>query len=513
MIEAWQQFYAAVDVRELDRRAIQDHGIPGYTLMQRAAAAAWQTARRAWGLPDRLVVFCGSGNNGGDGYEIACLAHADGVAVEVRELGGERRGDAATARAAWLAHGAVSDAIERPIPPPAPAPPGDVGYAESVWVVDALFGTGLSRAPSGEAAAAIACIRTARNAGARVLAVDVPSGHDADTGQALGPAVQADMTVTFIADKVGLHTAAGAAAAGSVHCAGLQVPPVIFEGVRPRARRLEPQQLRSFFRPRARDAHKNRHGHVLIIGGAPGMAGAALLAGRAALRSGAGLVSVATHPAHAAMCSMAQAELMVHGVDEAVALAPLLERATVVAIGPGLGQGDWSRCLFQAARDADRPLVMDADALNLLAQQPVPLRNAVLTPHPGEAARLLGREGGAAVEADRLAALEALEARYGCTALIKGLGTLVSAERSGDPPWLCTAGNPGMAVGGSGDVLTGVVAACMAQGMSAAQAARAAVLAHAHAGDLAAHHGERGMLPSDLVAHLRAAVNPRPERA
>ncbi|WP_420429381.1 NAD(P)H-hydrate dehydratase [Algiphilus sp.] len=509
MIEAWQQFYAAADVRELDRRAIEDHGIPGYTLMQRAAAAAWQTARRAWGLPDRLVVFCGSGNNGGDGYEIACLAHADGVAVEVRELGGERRGDAATARAAWLQRGAISDATDRPIPPPAPAPPGDVGYAESVWVVDALFGTGLTRAVEGEAAAAIACIQAAHGAGARVLALDVPSGHIADTGQALGPAVQADMTVTFIADKVGLHTSAGAAAAGSVHCAGLQVPAEIFDGVRPRARRLDPRHLRSFFPPRARDAHKNRHGHVLIIGGAPGMAGAALLAGRAALRSGAGLVSVATHPTHAAMFSMAQAELMVHGVDEAVALAPLLERATVVAIGPGLGQGDWSRCLFQAALGVERPLVLDADALNLLAQQPMQLGEAVLTPHPGEAARLLGREGGATVEADRLHALQALEARYDCTALLKGLGTLVSAESPDDPPWLCTAGNPGMAVGGSGDVLTGVVAACIAQGMPPARAARAAVLAHAYAGDLAAHHGERGMLPSDLVDHLRAAVNPR----
>lgn len=510
MIEPWQQFYAAADVRELDRRAIQDHGIPGYTLMQRAAAAAWQTARRAWGLPDRLVVFCGGGNNGGDGYEIACLAHGDGVAVEVREMGGERKGDAATARAAWLQRGPVSDDLASPVPAPAPAPPGDVGYAESLWVVDALFGTGLSRAPERAAADAIVCMQTARAAGARVLAVDVPSGYNADTGRALGPAVQADMTVTFIGDKVGLHTGAGAAAAGVVHCASLQVPAAIYEGLEPRARRLAPSQLRALFPARARDAHKNRHGHVLIIGGAPGMAGAAVMAGRAALRSGAGLVSVATHPDHAAMVCMAQPELMVHGVAQAEELAPLIARANVLAVGPGLGQSAWSKALFTAALDAGLPMVLDADALNLLAQQPVALPSAVLTPHPGEAARLLGRDGGAAVEADRLEALAALEARYGCTALLKGLGTLVSGDDAGQPPWLCTAGNPGMAVGGSGDVLTGVVAACLAQGMEPARAARAAVLAHAYAGDLAAHQGERGMLPSDLIDQLRSAVNPRP---
>lgn len=511
MIEPCHQFYAAADVRELDRRAIQDHGIPGYTLMQRAAAATWQTARRAWGLPDRLVVFCGSGNNGGDGYEIACLAHGDGVAVEVREMGGAPKGDAATARAAWLQCGTVSDTLASPIPPPAPAPPGDVGYAESLWVVDALFGTGLSRAPEGAAAEAITCIQSARAAGARVLAVDVPSGHDADTGRALGPAVQADMTVTFIGDKVGLHTGAGAAAAGTVHCASLQVPAAIYEGLQPRARRLAPTQLRGFFPPRARDAHKNRHGHVLIIGGAPGMAGAAVMAGRAALRSGAGLVSIATHPDHAAMVCMAQPELMVHGIAHAEALAPLVARANVIAMGPGLGQGAWSRAMFAAALESGLPMVLDADALNLLAEQPASLPTAVITPHPGEAARLLGREGGAAIERDRLEALSALVARYGCTALLKGLGTLVSGDDDGHPPWLCTAGNPGMAVGGSGDVLTGVVAACMAQGMAPARAARAAVLAHAYAGDLAAHHGERGMLPSDLIDHLRAAVNPRPD--
>lgn len=503
MSKPWLQFYAAADVRELDRRAIEDHGIPGYTLMQRAAQAAWRQARRAWGLPERLVVFCGRGNNGGDGYEIACLAAADGVAVDLRELPGERRGDAATARAAWLARGAVSGDIAAPVAPPQRS--GEGAYDESVWIVDALLGTGLSRPPEGEAAEAIAVINAARAEGARVLAVDVPSGRNADTGAAPGAAVAADLTVTFIADKPGLHTGAGAAAAGRVRCEPLGVPVAIYEGMAPRARRLNATALHGYFPPRARDAHKNRFGHVLIVGGAPGFGGAALLAGRAALRAGAGLVSVATHPAHAAALCAAQPELMLRGVEGPEDLAPLLERATVLALGPGLGTFEWGRRLFEALRDSALPRVLDADALNLLAEAPRALPKTVLTPHPGEAARLLGTSS-TEIEADRVQAARALAERYAATVVLKGAGSLVDDGVA--PPWLCTDGNPGMACGGSGDVLTGVIAACLAQGLAPVDAAAAAVSAHAHAGDLAAAGGERGMLPGDLIDRLRAAVNP-----
>lgn len=503
MSEPWLQFYAAADVRELDRRAIEDHGIPGYTLMQRAAQAAWRQARRAWGLPDRLVVFCGPGNNGGDGYEIACLAAADGVSVDLRELPGERRGDAATARSAWRAVGSIAEGIAAPVAPPRAG--GEGAYDESVWVVDALLGTGLSRVPEGAAAGAIAVINAARDAGARVLAVDIPSGCNADTGAAPGVAVTADLTVTFIGDKVGLHTGAGAAAAGMVRCEPLGVPAAIYEGMVPRARRLDAARSRAYFPPRGRDAYKNRFGHVLIVGGAPGFAGAALLAGRAALRAGAGLVSVATHPAHAAALCAAQPELMLRGVEGPEDLAPLLERATVLALGPGLGTEDWGRSLFDALRDSALPRVLDADALNLLAEAPMAVPGAVLTPHPGEAARLL-ETSNAAIGADRIKAVRALAERYEATAVLKGAGSLI--DDSNQPPWLCTDGNPGMACGGSGDVLTGVIAACLAQGMVPVDAAAAAVAAHAHAGDLAAAGGERGMLPVDLIERLRAAVNP-----
>jgi hydroxyethylthiazole kinase-like uncharacterized protein yjeF len=487
------QFYSAAQVRELDRRAIEDHGIPGAELMRRAASAAWSASCRRWGLPRRIAVFCGAGNNGGDGYEIARLAQAAGVEVRLFELPGERRGDAAVMREVWRGVGEIQTLSE-----------ADCLLPTRVdLVVDALLGTGLSRPPNPVAEVAITAINAARAAGARVLAVDLPSGLKADTGHAPGAVVQADLTVTFIGDKPGLHTGRGPALCGEVQFESLAVPAAVYEGMPSVAERLDPVWLRQCLPPRPRDAHKGHHGHVLIIGGAPGMSGAVLLAGRAALRSGAGLVSVATHPAHAAALAAAQPELMVHAVEDAIGLGRLLERADVLAVGPGLGTGEWSQGLWQAALDSRKPLVLDADGLNLLLRAPQALADAVVTPHPGEAARLLDTDT-AGIARDRFAAAAALHTQLGAVVVLKGAGTLVHGARVG----LCTAGNPGMATGGSGDVLTGVVAALRAQGLDAETAARAGVVAHARAGDLAAVQGTRGMLPSDLIQALRQVVNP-----
>jgi NAD(P)H-hydrate epimerase len=244
---------------------------------------------------------------------------------------------------------------------------------------------------------------------------------------------------------------------------------------------------------------------VLIVGGDHGMPGALRLAGEAALRSGAGLVSLATRPAHAAGIPLTRPELMCHGVQQAAQLAPLLKRATVVAVGPGLGTGEWGRGLFGALLDSPLSLVVDADALNLLAREPLRRGNWILTPHPGEAARLLGIEV-AEVEKDRFAAVRALSERYGGTVVLKGAGTLIHTE--GHPVAVCDRGNPGMASGGMGDVLTGVIAALRAQGLDDAAAAEAGVWVHAAAGDRAAQEGERGLLAGDLMAALRAELNP-----
>jgi NAD(P)H-hydrate epimerase len=351
--------------------------------------------------------------------------------------------------------------------------------------------------------AAIESIGRARKAGAVVLAVDIPSGLHADTGAALGGAVQADLTVTFIGRKLGLHTGEGPAYCGRIVFDGLDVTASVYDKMTPLATLLDAHCLRAWLPPRRRTAHKGNNGHVLIVGGDAGTAGASLLAARAALHAGAGLVSVATRAAHAGLLTAAQPELMCRGAESAGELQTLIGRADVVAVGPGLGQSDWGRMACGEVLASGKPLVVDADALNLLAQNPQQQDHWVLTPHPGEAGRLLGIST-AAVQADRVAAARLLHQRFGGVALLKGAGTLVQGVELS----LCPYGNPGMGVGGMGDALTGITAAFLSQGLDAETAANAAALAHALAGDRAAADGERGLLPSDLIEALRAIVNP-----
>jgi NAD(P)H-hydrate epimerase len=484
--------YAPVDVRELDRRAIDDHGIPGYTLMNRAGQFAFSAIRERW--PDRsLVVVCGAGNNAGDGYVIARLALNAGIPAEViyvvepHNLGG----DAAQAVADFMDKGGQARLFEGMLPD------GDI------VLVDALLGTGLDREVGGRFAEVVTAINEHP---APVLAVDVPSGLNAETGQVMGVAVEARMTATFVGMKCGLLTGRGPALCGEVIYHSLGVPEAVFDGVPVKARLIGGATLRELLRPRPRDAHKGLSGHVLVVGGGEGMPGAARLAGEAALRAGAGLVSVATHPQHVAAVSADRPELMCKGVETAVDLASLIERATVIAVGPGLGQTDWAREMLDAVLATDLPLIVDADALNLLAVKPTARRQWVLTPHPGEASRLLDQDT-TAIQQDRFAAAAALAERYEATVVLKGAGTLV-ANRQGDIA-LCNAGNPGMAVAGMGDVLTGVIAGLTAQFDDLWLAARCGVLVHARAGDMAAvTGGERGMLASDLFAAVREQVNP-----
>lgn len=271
---------------------------------------------------------------------------------------------------------------------------------------------------------------------------------------------------------------------------------------------IGPDALPAWLPPRPRDSHKGANGHVLCIGGDHGSGGAIVLCAQAALRTGAGLASVATRAAHVPALLARQPEAMAHAVESADALAPLFARASIIAIGPGLGQGAWGRAMLAAALAASKPLVLDADALNLLAAAPRALpAGTILTPHPGEAARLLDSDI-ASVQGDRNAAALALLQRYGAVVVLKGAGTIVAAP--GRIPRVVAAGNPGMATGGMGDLLTGVIAALRAQGLDAFDAASCGALLHAHAGDLAAREdGMRGLLPSDLLPWLHRCANPR----
>ena len=482
--------YTAAQVRALDQAAIASH-CPGAELMQRAGQAAYGLLRRRWPAARRLTVLCGPGNNGGDGYVVARLAREDDLEVRVLQLGDEGRLslEATQMREAWCQSGGRCEAF-RELP------------RNTDLIVDALLGIGLERPLIGDWAAAV---RATNDQLAPVLAIDIPSGLHADTGRVLGCAVRATATLSLIGLKQGLFTGAGPEYCGEIHFAGLGIPASLYGREVLAARRLDWPKVASQVPRRSRDAHKGDLGHVLVVGGAPGFSGAARLAGEGALRAGAGLVSVATHPAHAAELNLGRPELMVAAVTSPAELAPLLARATAVAIGPGLGQAPWGQELLSPVLASGKPLVLDADALNWLALARIRREDWVLTPHPGEAARLLSCSP-AEVQADRFNAAHRLRDEFGGTLVLKGAGTLVmGAGRR--PLGVCSQGNPGMASGGSGDVLTGMVAAFLARGLVAEDAAEVAVCLHAAAGDAAARAGEQGMLASDLIAAIRPILN------
>lgn len=486
--------YRAEQSRLLDRCAIDTHGIAGIYLMKRAGRATFEALLERWPALQALTVLAGAGNNAGDGYVIAALAAQRCIPVTVYYLAEPARlqGDAALACDFARREGVTLRAWD------------DTAELRGV-VVDALLGTGTQGDVRPAYAAAIESINAA---GLPVVAVDMPSGLCADTGRSLGAAVEADLTVTFIALKQGLLTGRGPALCGELRFADLGVPAAIYATQPAASQRLSLAALLAQLPPRQRDAHKGDFGHVLVVGGDAGFAGAALMAAEAAARSGAGLTSVATHAAHVAALVARRPELMVHAVSSGQTLAPLLARPTVLVIGPGLGQSPWSEQLLQAAAASELPQVLDADALNLLAEGRViaadARANRVLTPHPGEAARLLGCSV-AAVQADRFAAAVSLQQRFGGVVVLKGAGTLVA---SADGVSLAHAGNPGMASGGMGDVLSGIIGALLAQGLSPRAAAELGVMVHAMAADMAAaDEGERGLLATDLLVSVRQLLN------
>ncbi len=484
--------YSVASVREMDRIAIEENGVPGYMLMQRAGAAAVRDARLRFPDASRWQVICGSGNNGGDGYVVARLAAQDGIVVSVLSLVDPRtlHGDAAKAHGDFAAEGGVVMPWT-----------GELD-AEADLLVDAILGSGLQRDVGGDFAAAVEGINQHN---AKVHAMDIASGIHGDSGAVQGVAVIADLTTTFVGLKAGLFLGSGPSHCGVISFADLEIDAGCRDGMKATYRRLDERLLIDSLPARPRGAHKGDFGHVLVVGGGPGMPGAARLCGEAALRAGAGRVSVATHPDHAALLSAARPELMSYGISSGQELRELLEHADVVAFGPGLGRSDWARDLYAVIAEFGKPAVWDADALNLLASSPDSSGNRIITPHPGEAATLL-HSTAADIQADRPAALSNLAAAFGGTVVLKGAGSLISCNEG--VPYICTAGNPGMAAPGMGDILTGVVAAMLAQGLPMERAATVGVELHAQAGDTAAEKGERGLLASDLLAALRGAANP-----
>ncbi|WP_416885786.1 NAD(P)H-hydrate dehydratase [Marinospirillum sp.] len=482
--------YSAAAIQTLDRLAIET-GVSGFSLMQAAARQAWQLAQRHWPSCQRLAVICGTGKNGGDALMLAVFAQRAGVEVDLY-LAQPMQLQIEEVALAW-------QAIQEAGLKPQLLAAQEVDLAGYDLVVDGLLGVGLQaalRPPYAE------WIERINLSGCPVLALDLPSGLNANTGQPSPIAVVADLTLTFIGWKLGLFTGRGRDYVGALFLADLGVPARVTSPPAPLAELRG--KMPALQRPAS--AHKGQQGKVLILGGV--MAGAAILSAQAALRAGAGRVRLLMPPEAVSSVLLAQPELMVQSwtLGDEAGLVAALNWCEVLVIGPGLGQDARSRALFQAALAWSGPRVMDADALNLLAQLGGLLdAQTVITPHPAEAARLLSCHV-EQIEQDRLAAVKQLAQQTQAQVVLKGSGSLIAGAQSGVPD-LCPFGNSGMAVAGMGDLLTGCIAALMAQGRTPYEAACQGVLLHARAGDQAAGASPIGLLPSDLLKYIRQGVN------
>jgi len=492
--------YTAAQVRELDALAIaQGDDNDGYELMSRAGEAAFACLLERWPEEGSVCVFAGPGNNGGDAYVLAALACHHGLDVVFYTLGDHSQMTEAASKARAMA-------LEAGVEPQAFR--GELVYEGQV-IVDGLLGTGLNKDVAGDFAIAISAINAHL---ADVLALDLPSGLSADSGRVLGSSIEATLTVTFIGVKQGLLTADGPDVCGEIAFASLAVDPVLYHQVPANCERVSWDRLERLgqrLAPRRGNSHKGLFGHVLVVGGDHGMGGAVAMAVEASGRCGSGLIRCATRSEHVSSILVRRPEAMVRAVESGLELQPLLEKSTVIGCGPGLGQSSWSELLLQQVLNVESPLVLDADGLNLLAspgwKRSFAERDVVLTPHPGEAARLLNTTI-EQVQADRFTAARQLAQDYEAVVVLKGQGTLIATPDG--KLALCTDGNPGMSCGGMGDVLTGVIAALLAQGLSPWQAARYGVCIHSGAADMAAaENGQRGLLATDLMPYLRELVN------
>ena len=481
--------YTGAQIGKIERRAADIAGLDSWTLMQRAGQCAFQLLQAKWPDARSMTVWCGTGNNGGDGYVVAGIAAQAGWAVEVIALGEPTTESARQA---------LKAATQQPI---RLAPALTASGPRGAVLVDALLGTGLTRSPEGNFRTAIECMNEQERP---VISLDLPSGLNSDSGDTAGAAVSADLTVTFVGMKLGLQTGRGPDLCGSVVFDRLGLPPEAYDEIQSVARLIDGNDVARSLPPRSAGLHKGGAGHLLVLGGAEGMSGAARICAAGAFGVGAGMVTLATHPSHATIANIEMPELMVQAVEARSSLASLFCGKRVLVVGPGLGRGTWGGDLFAACLEQTMPRVIDADALNRLAEEPVTGSDWVLTPHPGEAARLLDCSI-PEVEADRPAAVIEIQKRYGGVCVLKGVGTLVAVTDG--RLWLCDRGNPGMASAGMGDLLAGVIGGLLAQGLSVEEAACAGVWLHARAGDIAAGEYPRGLIARNLLEPLRRLVN------
>lgn len=487
------RLYSTAAVSQVDKTAIEEFNIPGLTLMRRAGQAVFNFIENRFVSPATLLVVCGAGNNAGDGYVIARIADQRGWKVKVVSLVDmdDLQGDAKQAALHWCERGEVLEPV-----------PGLLD--ETDIVIDAMLGTGIKRDVSGLWQQWINAINASDN---YIVAVDVPSGLNANTGAIMGDAIRADVTVSFIGLKKGMFTASGKACCGEIIFDDLSVADEVFDKVSADAELMSDNSCVPLS-PRRHDAHKGQNGHVLIIGGNAGMPGAVILAAKSALKTGAGLVTVLTKPEHVAAVVTSCPEVMVLGSVNGDIPETLIDKVHCLVIGPGLGRDAWAQRLLYQAMRSQISLVFDADALNMLAEnqafsQMDKQSPCVITPHPGEAARLLSTSS-RDIQQDRFKAAIALHEKTAAIVVLKGSGTIVY---DGEVTRVCPYGNPAMSVAGMGDVLSGVIAACFVQGLELKIAASTAVFYHSLAGDLAAGKHSRGLTASELIEKLPQVIN------
>lgn len=501
--------YTAAQCREIDRLAMQSLGLQGIQLMQRAAEAAMDVLTTCWPEVQSLYLYCGPGNNGGDGYLLAAMAYKLGYRVRVCAVLPPASELAIKAHAIAIESGLSISALGGRSELPAD-PSGGL-------IIDAIFGHGLARPLQGNIAELVHDLNQSK---LPLLALDVPSGINSDSGAVMGCGLHADVSCSFIAPKRGMYTGAGPDYAGDIYEVSLGVPPQIYAGIRPACEVITLATIRPLLPLPRLTSHKGDFGHVGVIGGQPGMVGAVILSGLAAARSGAGRVTILSDSSHIHLIQQANPVLMTRPID-ADGHLDLPDTITALALGPGLGcplipnreeadqsSKNWSIAVFEAAlslaEERRLALLVDADALGLLAALPRRSSRWVLSPHPKEAAILLGMSV-AQVEADRPAVCEQIAQRYGGICVLKGKGSLISD--GGTHLSICSAGNWGMATAGSGDVLSGIIAAFLGSGIPAYNAARLGVAIHAQAGDSAATVlAMRAMIATDLIDHLSGVL-------
>lgn len=486
------KLYRADEVRGNEQEAASKSGCEMFTLMERAGEAVFRQCQHLLPNTEVYLVLVGQGNNAGDGYVAACNARQAGKRVILCAVEPERKldGDAGRAQQNWLDTGGTIEAFD------------EEKLSSAGLVIDALLGTGINTYIRNEFAHIIDKVN---EADVPVVSIDVPSGLDANSGQSMGRCVQADVTVTLVGIKPGLTTGAGKQSCGQLVFEDLGISKAFSAIAKPFASWLDIEQFKGMG-PRDIHSHKGTYGRLLCIGGNKGTAGAIRLASEAALRAGAGMVRAFVHEKSIIQVSAGRPELMV----TSEALEDALQWATCVVIGPGLGQDDWAQQAFEVAmkhcQSEEKPMVIDADALNLLSRQATAftIASCILTPHAGEAARLLGVSVDD-VETERFNYAKQCAERYHATCVLKGAGTIIDNENS---VAVCRHGNPAMATAGSGDVLSGILGALLAQGLDTELASRYGVTLHARAGDdLAARDGQRGMLASDLFSAVRTLMN------